>query len=117
MVWLVWGGMVLAISLMTGDRMPVLCLFRRITGLPCPTCGSTRAALAALDGRPLDAISLNPLLPLAFALLGAWIVLRVGFGRDVVLRLGRTGRIALWTIVALLVLADWAYVIWRHRAG
>ena len=37
------------------------CVFLNITGVPCPTCGTTRAlaALAALD--PLSAFRLNPL--------------------------------------------------------
>ena len=51
--------------------MPILCPFRRLTGLPCPACGATRALLAAsrLDfGR---AFALNPILPLAALLLCA----------------------------------------------
>jgi hypothetical protein len=27
-----------------------ICLFRRVTGRPCPACGSTRATLALLQG-------------------------------------------------------------------
>ena len=29
-----------------------LCLFKRLTGIPCPTCGGTRAALHLLRGDP-----------------------------------------------------------------
>lgn len=41
------------------------CPFRAITGLPCPTCGTTHAALALLDGRIGDAFVANPLAAMA----------------------------------------------------
>ncbi len=37
------------------------CAFRALTGLPCPSCGSTHAALALLHGNPLEALRANPL--------------------------------------------------------
>lgn len=41
------------------------CPFRSITGIPCPTCGTTHAALALLNGHVGDAFSANPLAALA----------------------------------------------------
>ena len=38
------------------------CLFRELTGLYCPGCGSGRAAIALLRGHPLEAVGYNPLL-------------------------------------------------------
>lgn len=40
---------------------PVLCPLQAIAGLPCPTCGATRAVFALVGGRPLEALRLNPL--------------------------------------------------------
>ena len=37
----------------------VLCLFRRVTNLPCPACGLTRAVLLAIKGEVLAAIQAN----------------------------------------------------------
>jgi hypothetical protein len=37
------------------------CVFRAITGIPCPTCGTTRAATAFLDGNLPAAFAANPL--------------------------------------------------------
>jgi hypothetical protein len=37
------------------------CVFRALTGIPCPTCGTTRAATALLDGRLVEALAANPL--------------------------------------------------------
>ena len=33
----------------------VVCLFRRLTGRPCPACGVTRASVALLRGDPAGA--------------------------------------------------------------
>jgi hypothetical protein len=37
-----------------------LCLFKHVTGIPCPSCGSTRSALSILKGNFTDAIIINP---------------------------------------------------------
>jgi hypothetical protein len=38
------------------------CPLRHLTGIPCATCGATRAALALAEGRWPDALAANPLL-------------------------------------------------------
>ena len=38
------------------------CGLRRLTGVPCPGCGSIRSLLAWAELQPLDALQLNPLL-------------------------------------------------------
>jgi hypothetical protein len=37
------------------------CIFHTLTGISCPTCGTTRAATALLDGRIIEALASNPL--------------------------------------------------------
>ena len=37
------------------------CVFRSLTGIPCPTCGTTRATAAFLDGHLMAAFAANPL--------------------------------------------------------
>ena len=49
-----------------------LCVFRLVTGIPCPGCGMTRAVLALLCGDVPAALAYHPLvftLPLVFYLL------------------------------------------------
>lgn len=51
--------------------MPIVCPFRRLSGLPCPACGSSRALVAVCRFDLGQAFTLNPILPLAALLLGA----------------------------------------------
>lgn len=48
------------------------CPLRENFGLPCVTCGGTRAAVALTELRLGDALRENPLVPLAAAILGLW---------------------------------------------
>ena len=49
------------------------CMFYEWTGLLCPGCGLTHAAQALLDGKPLLALSYNPLFPL-YVLYVFWVL-------------------------------------------
>lgn len=50
------------------------CLLRAVTGVPCPTCGGTRAAIALAQGRPLAALADNPLVTVVVAATVVWAV-------------------------------------------
>jgi hypothetical protein len=89
------------------------CPFRSITGIPCPSCGTTRAAVALLNGRLGDALVVNPLATaggLAVLLGGllapVWVTLKLPVP-EIPVPLPVWMRIA---IVAVL-LAGWAYLI------
>lgn len=47
----------------------ILCVFRNITGLPCPFCGGTRSVGSVLSGDLAEAWSFNPLGLIALPLL------------------------------------------------
>jgi hypothetical protein len=53
------------------------CLFHLITGLPCPSCGTTRAILALFEGNWAGSLRINPLGLLSVGLFtsGALIIL------------------------------------------
>ncbi len=114
-VLVLWAALVGVFVLMKPAGNDVtLCMFRNATGLPCPTCGSTRAALAVATGRPLDAVVLNPLVTIAAVLGAVWLVIRVGFARQIAINLPPWAVVPVWVAVAVLLAANWIYVIARH---
>jgi hypothetical protein len=89
------------------------CPFRSLTGIPCPSCGTTRAAMALLHGDIVAALTLNPLAAaagLAF-LVGGVIAPVWALASLPVPRLdGPPARTIRLTLVAVLLL-DWAWVL------
>src|SRR5262245_55658791 len=57
------GGVIaLAVGLLHLARLPIpVCVFKAVTGWPCPTCGSTRAVGRLLEGDLPGAFAMNPL--------------------------------------------------------
>lgn len=49
------------------DHGPVLCLFRALSGLPCPSCGMTRAFIALGHGNVPGALHFNIASPAIYA--------------------------------------------------
>lgn len=109
-VWLVLGAAVLALSQHLGQPVQ-LCLFKRITGVACPTCGFTRGMFSLLHGHPVEAWLYNPLLFSFLGVLGAAVLARMMLGRGLRWHLTRTERILGWTVTAALFAANWFYVI------
>ena len=56
-----WGVQVLSSASSGFTTGPTLCMFRNITGLPCPFCGTTRSIGHILIGNFDSALRLNPL--------------------------------------------------------
>jgi len=81
----------LALRFVPFDSIRGICGFYRNTGYPCPTCGMTRALEATAHMDFPKASTMNPLGPLAFALIGVWWI-------DALLRIssGRSTRLSRW---------------------
>ena len=119
----IFGGIGLlaaaAVGLLRLDRIPLtLCVFKGLTGLPCPTCGSTRALgrLFALDFA--GALAMNPFTTLVAVLVAGWAVAdlallprRRALDLDVPKRLGFALRVG----ALVLFLANWVYLIAAGR--
>jgi hypothetical protein len=121
------GALLLGLGVVAGaaaamlglDRLPVaICYFKALSGLPCLSCGGTRAVaeLARLD--PAGALAMNPLATLAGLALIPW-----GLGDLLLWLRGRALRLSVapalrpalrWGLMAALVL-NWAYLIAAGR--
>lgn len=90
------------------------CLMRRATGVPCPSCGGTRAATAALQLDFAGAFGHNPLIMSAAVILLVVLLLRLATGQAIRLDLSTAG----WTVAAfvliVLLVANWAWVLRQH---
>ena len=114
---LTWGAVALAAVLLAPlatQTAPLLpgCLFRELTGLPCPTCGITHAALALARWDLPHALAFNPL-----ATLGALVFLVGGVAAAAASLAGRplteprlSGR-APRSAALLAVAANWAWLL------
>ena len=122
---LIWGSIGLCVALFSRFfpfdliRLPP-CLFHKITGIPCPTCGFTRAFRLMVSLRLLDAFLMNPLAALAFAFMVVFVVYAA-----VVLAF-RTPRVRVHlssrkelniirVLVAFIVISNWIYLIAMGR--
>jgi hypothetical protein len=110
-------GLVVAATIPTAEG-PVICPFRAVTGLPCPSCGLLRSASAILTGHPGAAFITNPLA--AFFLIvvaptaGSLWGLRRWRGMVVRVAMSRRERTAAWTVLIVAVALNWAYVLATH---
>jgi len=104
---LIWGGVALLLIAVSPFGPWLIgglgaCPFKTLTGIPCPTCGTTRAALALAEFRWLDALVLYPLPTLGWlALIGGGLsagALALA-GRDLP---GLPRRIPLWLKISIL---------------
>jgi hypothetical protein len=115
----IFGGIGLlaagVVGLLGLDRVPLtFCMFKGLTGLPCPTCGSTRTAARLFELDPVGALLMNPFTTVLAVVIAAWAVadvillprrraLRVGLSRSA----GRVFRV----VAFVAFFANWVYLL------
>lgn len=122
---LIWGWVgltTLALGVWMLRRVwlpPIACLFRALTGLPCLTCGATRAFVALIGGDLAASLRWHPLVAPATALTAGYVpyALLVAHAKlpRVRVRLGVRDRRMLRIAAGVTAAAVWAYLILDGR--
>jgi len=100
---------------------PGFCMFKRITGIPCPSCGSTRSVLSILKGDFVGALLWNPfgLIIISVLILAPlWILYDIVLRKDSLLQVYNYSEIFLrkkWIAIPLilLVILNWIWNIYK----
>jgi hypothetical protein len=117
---LVLAGMFATLARVNADLLlrSAHCALRESTGIPCPTCGGTMAAIDLSEGRLVAALTANPLLTLVALGGGLWCLYAVAvtflprWRRSLALSRGAVKTVR-WLVVLLLA-ANWAYELAAH---
>ncbi len=75
-IWIAWNVVDNARKETTVD----FCLFKTVTHIPCPSCGTTRAIVLLANGQIKNSIMLNPfgmLAAIALIIIPLWIILDI----------------------------------------
>ena len=104
------------------DNCPDVCWFKNITGIPCPSCGSTRSGVALLHGDWRYSLSINPMgigLVAMMTLFPIWIIIDIAQRKNSFLNFYNRAEIIIrnrWIAIplAFLVLVNWVWNIYKH---
>lgn len=105
-----------------GGKEIHFCLIKSITGIPCPSCGSTRSVIEISHGNLLNALYYNPLGYIIFVImlvLPFWIIYDLILGRSSLYVFYKKSeefisRKAIAIILISLILANW---FWNIHKG
>jgi hypothetical protein len=115
LLWaVVSGAIVLLVPLFDlWTRALPACLLRSVTGIACPSCGSTRALAALANGDPISALAWNPLVTVGIIAFVVGGLMAPAWGRFV----GRMPELrgVLWVRVGLAaaLALNWIYLWYR----
>jgi hypothetical protein len=100
------------------DKLPAQapnCGFRNTFGIPCVSCGGTRAFKSLSHGQVLEAVAFNPAIILGVAAIAAWFVCGLArYGRGRPLKDDSRRKISAKTLAILLFMIltiNWVYLI------
>jgi len=92
------------------------CTFHKITGLPCPSCGATRAGIYLAHLQIMRSLVENPIFFLLYTALLFYAINAVFgalFGKNVTLHINKKRRKAILYAFLTAVALNWAYLIIR----
>lgn len=99
-----------------------VCFFKSVIGIPCPSCGSTRAIQLLIQNRWIDSLAMNPfgiVVALMMIVIPIWIFFDVVFKKETFFK--RYKKVELITrkpwiasILILVVLLNWIWNIYKN---
>ncbi len=116
---IIFGGIALlalvAVRLLPLSSYAPACVFRHLTGIPCPTCGATRSMVFLAYGDIASAFTMNPLVAAGillalFSFFYGSLTLLFDLPRIRVLLTEEERGAARWSS-AVLLLVEWIYLI------
>lgn len=90
------------------------CLFRTITGIPCPACGTSHAGVSLSHLNVKEAFLSNPLFTLFFMGLAAWganTLTGLFFGKNISFELKQCERRVIYLILLFSMPVNWIFLI------
>jgi hypothetical protein len=94
------------------------CVFKQVTGIPCPACGSTRATLQLIQGNLGESILINPFALLTNSLIVIsffWMIIDVAKNTDSFISyLKKDWNIKYKILVVIIIVSNW---IWNIQKG
>ena len=95
-----------------------VCIFKNVTGLPCPACGSTRATLLLFHGEFLESILINPFGIITNILILCsiiWLIIDIVKGKETYFPfLKKDWNWKIKTILLIIIMINW---IWNIKKG
>ncbi len=119
----IFGGIgvmaAVAVGLLRLDRVPLtFCVVKSLSGLPCPTCGSTRAFARLFELDLAGALAMNPFTMLVAVVIAVWAVadvLLLPWRRALHVSLSPSIGRALRVAAFVAFFANWVYLLVAGR--
>ena len=117
-IHVVWGAILILLLSLLKILPSFACPFYHITGIPCMSCGTTRAVAAIWRGDIIDAFWFNPLVMIFTAGLFFFSLLKFGefiFHKHIKMNFGpKAVRYARY-LLALALMANWLFIVVNNR--
>ena len=99
-----------------------VCFIKSVTGIPCPSCGSTRAIQLIFQNKWIDSLAMNPfgiVVAVLMIVIPTWIFFDVVFKKETFFKWYKKMEVIIrkpWlaSILILVVLLNWIWNIYKN---
>ncbi len=118
-----FGLIYLLINTVTKQNETIrVCFIKSVTGIPCPSCGSTRAIQLIFQNKWIDSLAMNPfgiVVAVLMIVIPTWIFFDVVFKKETFFKWYKKIEVIIrkpWlaTILILVVLLNWIWNIYKN---